>query len=139
MEIRTVLKEWSENTKQWVFNHARRDYQNHQEITDFIYSESSSHSEGQTFLFLDPVVRRPLPNGVRYIGNFMILTNSDIDKDYDQKYQDYIEPLLDIFKKELFNLLRCSYDINNLSAIEVINVFDFNADGISVSFDLTGY
>lgn len=135
MDIRQKLNEFA-TAQGWEFNHARRDFQNLQDITEWISSETESYATGQTFIFLDPVVREPSAAGVRYTGNFLVLTNSDVDMDYQQKYTAYIEPLLSIVGKTLWNQLRCAYEMNNFKMVEVVNVFDFNADGLSVAFTL---
>lgn len=138
MDLTETLKAFADS-KGWKFIHARRDYQNLQSTTDFISSETETYGTGETFLFLDPVVRKPEGDGITYSGNFLILTNSDLDKDYDDKFEDYIKPLISIVAEELKSFLRCDYDINDLTILEVINVFDFNSDGVSVRFNLKGY
>lgn len=138
MDISEKLSEFA-TSKQWQFINARRDYQNLQNITEWISSETEGYDTGQTFIFLDPVTRVPTTSGVRYSGNFLVLTNSDIDMTYQQKLDAYIKPLLSIVGKQLWNQIRCSYDISQFRIIEVVNVFDFNADGVSVAFDVIGH
>ena len=135
MDIKTKLEEFA-TSKGWTFVPARRDHQNLQNVTDWIHSETQDHDTGQTFIFLDPVVRVPTTSGVRYSGNFMVLTNADIDMTYQQKFEAYIQPRLSQIGHELWNIIRCEYDITTFRIIEVINQFDFNADGVSVSFDM---
>lgn len=120
----------------WHFVPARRDYQNLHDVENWIASETEKYGEGETTLFLDPIQRSPVSTEIRYVGNFMILTNSDIDKSYDDKFKDYIEPLIDVVHKTIFNRLRCDWKVTNLTSIEVINQFDLNADGLSVSFTI---
>lgn len=138
MDIIQVLEEFC-ILKDWNFIHARRDYQNLTDISSFIFSETENFATGETFLFLDPVIRKPRKDGVSFSGNFLVLTNSDIDKGYSEKFADYIEPLLAIISGDLLKTLNCTFDVENLTSIEAINMFDFNADGLSVSFSLKGY
>lgn len=138
MDVIDALKNFA-TAKGWKFIHARRDYQNLTSVSDFIFSETEQFGDGETFMFVDPVKRDPRKDGIDYSGNFLILTNSDLDKSYDQKYNDYIKPLLPIVNDELYKTLNCTYDVNKLSTLEAINLFDFNADGLSVSFNLKGY
>lgn len=120
----------------WHFVSARRDHQNLHEVEEWIASETEKYGDGETTFFLDPVVRGGAGTEIKYSGNFMILTNSDFDKSYEDKRRDYIVPLIDIVHKTIFNRLRCDWKVSNLTSIEVINQFDFNADGLSVSFTI---
>jgi hypothetical protein len=123
----------------WRFVHARRDYANLTDALAFVEDEAQKYGVGETILFLDPVVRDgSKTDGIVYSGNFMVLTISDLDGTYDEKYKDLIEPLNDIVLVQMMNQLRCSYTVNQWRAIEVINVFDINADGLSVNFNLKG-
>lgn len=139
LDIKKTLQDFAEITKGYNFTHARRDFQNLQSVTDFIYSQTENLATGETTFFLDPIIRKPSSDGVTYTGNFLILTNSNPDMTYNQKYEAYIEPMILMVQTELYNSLRCLYDINDLTVIEVIDMFDFNADGVSVSFSLKGY
>lgn len=124
----------------WGCEYARRDHQNLVDVTNSIYSASENYATGQTFLFVDPIVRTPHETGITYSGNFMVLTNSDLDMSYDDKFENYIRPLLNLLMGSGFkNKLLCSYDVNLWRAIEVINFFDFNADGLSIQYELKGY
>lgn len=138
MDIREKLKAYAES-KNWKFIHARRDFQNLHGVTDFIYSQTEGLDTGETVLILDPVVRKFERDGILYSGNFLVLTNSPLDMDYEEKYLNYIQPLFGIINNALPNVLRCEYDLNAWQAIELVNQFDFNADGVSVSFSVKGY
>lgn len=121
----------------WRFVHARRDYANLTQALSFVEDEAQKYGVGETILFLDPVVRDgSKTDGIVYSGNFMVLTISDLDGTYDNKYKDMIKPITDIVLVSMVNQLRCSYTVNQWRAIEVINVFDINADGLSVNFNL---
>ncbi|TYP71494.1 hypothetical protein [Aquimarina intermedia] len=123
----------------WNFVHARRDYQNLIDSTQFFADSIEGYEVGETFLFLDPIVRSGESEGLRYQGNFMVLTKSDLDDTYEGKHAKYVKPLIDIVMNEIKNKMRCEFpEITTWRSIEVINVFDFNADGLSVSFNLKG-
>ena len=135
MEVKAKLKELA-LANGWRFKYARRDYANLIDATAFISDEMRDTGAGETVLFLDPVVRKSEDIGMRYTGNFMVLVSSDLDDDYDTRTEKYIDPLITKVMKEMKQKLRCTYDIDEWRSIEVINVFDFNADGLSVSFNL---
>ena len=123
----------------WRFIHARRDYQNLTDALSFIDDAVEGYGVGETILFLDPVIYDATStDGVVYSGNFMVLTKSDIDDTYENKYAKYIEPLKQEILGSFKNNVRCSFEIKQWRAIEVINVFDINADGLSVQFNLKG-
>lgn len=139
LDIRTILQDFA-SSKSWIFLPARRDFQNLHDVTEFIYSQTEGLDTGETVLFLDPVIREPVPDGVNVSGSFLILTNSNLDAaSYDEKFINYIAPLINVVQVELFNKIRCQYDINDFTVIELINQFDFNGDGVHVSFNLKGY
>lgn len=135
MEIKHKLEEIA-LANGWRFKYARRDYQNLIDATAFISDEMADAGNGETFLFLDPVVRKGENLGMRYTGNFMVLKSSNLDEGYEDRAEVNIDPLIQKVMVEMKNKLRCIYDIDNWTSIEVINVFDFNADGLSVAFNL---
>ena len=121
----------------WGFIHARRDFQNLMDAAAFVADSVEGYGPGETVLVLDPVKRGTTEGGARsYIGNLMILTKSDLDGTYEEKYNLNVAPLLEKAHKEIPARLRCIYDLNTWESIEVINVFDFNADGLAISFNL---
>lgn len=123
----------------WRFVHARRDYQNLTDVLAFVSDSLEGYGSGETILFLDPVIVDGSSNdGNVYSGNLMVLTKSDIDETYESKYTKYIEPLKEVIFGTFKNNVRCDFKINQWRAIEVINVFDLNADGLSVQFNLKG-
>lgn len=138
MDVKDAFKNIADDLG-WGFEYARRDYQNLADITDFIYSTSKNYNTGETFMFIDPIVRSPHNTGTTYSGNMMILTNSDLDGMYDDKFEAYIRPLLNIVLGSFKNKLLCDFDINLWRVIEVVNFFDFNADGVSIQFEIKGY
>lgn len=121
------------------FVHARRDYQNLMAATQFVEDGLEGLEVGETVLFLDPVSIKTVKDGKLYSGNFMIITKSDLDDSYESKREKYIEPLKVILDKAYRSLSGCQFDINDWTSIEVINVFDFNGDGMSVRFNVKGY
>ena len=138
MNIKDAFKNIADSLG-WGFEYARRDYQNLTDVSDWIHSASQNYATGETFLFLDPVIRSPHETGITYSGNMMILTNSDIDMTYNDKFEGYIRPILDIVLGSFKNKLICDFDVNLWRVIEVVNFFDFNADGVSISFEIKGY
>lgn len=123
----------------WRFIHARRDYQNLADALAFVEDSVEGFGIDETIMFLDPVVcDGTATDGIIYSGNFMVLTRSDVDDTYDNKYNKYIQPLKDIIFGSFKNNVRCDFEVKQWKAIEVINVFDINADGLSVQFNLKG-
>lgn len=123
----------------WRFVHARRDYQNLTDALAFVNDSVGGYGLGETIFFLDPVIcDGTTTDGISYSGNFMVLTKSDMDDTYENKYTKYIEPLKEVLFGSFKNNLRCSFEIKQWRAIEVINVFDINADGLSIQFNIKG-
>lgn len=139
MDIKNFLENFA-TTKSWRFTHARRDYQNLHDVLAFVGDEVEGFEDNETCIFLDPVTRsKSSTDSIVYTGNFMVLTKSNFDMTYKDRFDTYIKPALDIINDELYNALRCEFDINQWSTVEVINMFDFNADGVNVQFNLKGY
>jgi len=138
MDILTSIKEFSAS-KSWTFVQGRKSDQNLIDITDVLKSEADNMSEGETMIFLDPIERTSLDDGIQYSGNFMVLTNSALDKSYENKFTDYIEPLIQTVLKDFKWSLNCDFDVLTWRSIEVVNAFDLNADGLAVSFTVKGY
>ena len=124
----------------WTFVNARRDYQNLASVADFIADTMEGVGVGETFLFLDPVIRaKKTSEYIDYSGNFMVLTQSDLDETtYADRKTKYIDPINDILYGTFYDKLRCNFLISDWRSIEVINVFDFNGDGVSMKFTLKG-
>lgn len=124
-------------SENWVFDYARKDFQN---LFDEFEQVNVVH------VFLDPVIIDDVLNDMNvieaktYSGEFMMLYSSDIDeKDYDTRYQKYIKPIIDTEIKKIKDSIRCGQNVNIQlwRTIEVINAFDYNFDGIIVSYNLT--
>lgn len=117
----------------WVFEYGRSDYQN-------LYNENLSG--GTVYLFVDPIVTDSTFSDVgnetkSFSGKFMMLMSSDIDEQYKDKYNDYIKPIMtnaiQTFKDEFV----CSeMEIKKFQALEVINLFDYNLDGVLVNYSI---
>lgn len=138
MDIKDALENIA-TSNGWGFEYARRDYQNLIDATNFVADAIEGYGVGETILVLDPAQRSGKANNVVYAGNFMVLTKSDLNDTYEGKFEKYIQPLIDIVHGSMEQKLNCDFDVNQWKSIEVINVFDFNADGLSVSFNLKGY
>jgi len=124
-------------SKGWVFDYGRTDFHNLHEAVEV---------KNKSNLFLDPVKTRDVDNesGVTekkvHSGSFMILRSSDIDeKSYDDRYQKYIKPIVQADLKAIKDSIRCTYEatFDLWETVEVINVFDYNFDGIIVTYQLT--
>jgi hypothetical protein len=117
----------------WVFEYSRADYQN-------LYDEMDN---GKIHLFVDPIVIdssfSDSGNETKtYSGKFMLLLSSDVDEDYSTKYNTYIKPLIDNGMQSIKDVLLCSeFQINKLQVVEVINLFDYNLDGVLVNYSVT--
>lgn len=121
----------------WYFKYARRDHQNLMKEADLL---------DVPMLFLDPVEISDNDNdsgeteSITYSGQFMILVSSHLDeKDYDFRYQTYIKPIAMAAAKTIKDAIVCgpAYRFDAWRMIEVINVFDYNGDGVLISFTLT--
>ena len=124
-------------TEDWVFTYARKDFQN---LFNEIERVNIPH------IFLDPVVIEDVVNDMGateakiYSGDFMIMVSSDIDcESYDQRFQDHIKPLIETSIESLKDSIRCGQNVsfNLWRTIEVINAFDYNFDGLIVSYNIT--
>lgn len=138
MDFKDTLKAFAEK-KNWRFVYARRDYQNLVDVSQFIADQMEGYGVGETMLMVDPIVRQSTADGKQFSGSFMILTKSDHDDDYDSRYDKYIEPLISILFEEFSNAALCDYDIDELRSVEVINQFDWNADGLAITYRVRNY
>jgi hypothetical protein len=123
-------------TNSYEFLYARRDFQN---LLDSI-------PVGQVHLILDPVETTEAfteyneVDTVQSSGRFMLVISSDIDKgDYEQRYIDDIQPLLVGAMVIIKDALKCngSIQIDSWRSVELINMFDYNVDGIAVTYQIT--
>lgn len=120
----------------YSFIYGRTDYQNlHDEL-----------ETGKEYIFLDPVSldlqfdEFNKTEAITYSGSFMVLVSSDIDKgDYNARYIDEIKPLIDGALNTIRDALKCGgvVDISTWRQVEVINLFDYNLDGVVVTYNLT--
>ena len=93
----------------------------------------------ETIMFIDPIKRKNRKSNIDYAGYFMVLTRSNHDESYDERFAKHIEPLINLIHTTIFNSLNCEFDVLQLETTEVINVFDWNADGLLVNYNLKGY
>lgn len=121
----------------WPFDYGRSDYHN---------LFRGAEQKELTHIFLDPVGTTDVDNDsgvvekVIHSGLFFIVFSSDIDeKSYNDRYQDYIKPILDGDLKLIKNELGCNNNIsiNLWEKLEVINFLDYNFDGIICTYKIT--
>ena len=121
----------------WIFEYGRTDFQN---LSDASEKKNVSH------VFLDPVEiiknrnDSQVVESITYSNSFMILYSSDIDEiSYEERYQKYIKPIvlteIGIVENELICEKKAT--IEQWKIVEVINMFDYNLDGILVTYIIT--
>ena len=124
-------------TNSYPFCYARKDYAN---LFDEVELPNIAH------IFLDPIVidstfdDQNSEESKTYSGSFMILASSDIDEqDYDTRYQTYMKPLLNGASEIIKTAIQCegSVNITLWRETEIINIFDYNLDGIVVTYVIT--
>lgn len=120
----------------YVFTYARRDFAN-------LYDEDIDKEIPH--IFLDPVVIESTYDefgnieSKTYSGHFMLLMSSDLaDEDYEERYQTHIKPLLQQAETNIIKEVACTnLEIRFWRTTEIINVFDFNFDGLIINYQLT--
>ncbi|MBC5836783.1 hypothetical protein [Flavobacterium muglaense] len=118
---------------EWVFEYSKSDYQN-------LYDDMTTD---KVHLFIDPITIDTSFSdaGVEthtYSGKLMLLVSSDVDEDYKDKYINNIKPLMNEASTILKNALVCAdATINKFTQVEVINLFDFNLDGLLITYSIT--
>ena len=118
---------------EWVFEYSRKDYQN-------LYDEMTTD---KVHLFVDPITIDSTftdsGNETKsYSGKLMLLMSSDVDEGYGEKFKSYIRPLMTGALLLLKDELACSeFTINRFQSIEVINLFDFNLDGLLITYSIS--
>lgn len=126
----------------YYFDYGRRDFQNLYDL---------ANEKGKFLFFLDPVRQdeyfSEMGNNTEtiYSGYFMLLLNSDFDREYDSqkesdkgngKYEKYIKPCREELAK-IIDTFNCNdLEVSEWSITEVINVFDVNADGVLVRYSI---
>jgi len=138
MDLKTVFENLAlSQVPVWGFEYARNDYQNLIDSTDFIADALEGYGVGETVMFVDPIKRGVNSrNEKTYTGSFMVLTKSDLDKTYDERHLLFIEPLISLLMVSFRNKLKCEYDVNTWDSTEVINMFDWNADGLLITYSI---
>ncbi|TRX34958.1 hypothetical protein FNW52_12515 [Flavobacterium sp. ZT3R18] len=98
---------------------------------------------GKVHLFVDPITIDSSfsDSGYEtktYTGKYMLLVSSDIDEGYKDKFDNNIRPLITNSNQFVKDSILCSdYQINKFQTMEVINLFDFNLDGVLVTYSIT--
>lgn len=121
----------------WVFVYGRKDFLN---LYNEIEQEDVSH------LFVEPSEIEDVDNdsGITeaktYSGYITILYSSSLDEeDYEARYEKYIKPIVEGDLKTLKHEIRCGQDVifNSWKWVEVVNIFDYNFDGIILTYNIT--
>lgn len=126
-----LLKNLAEDND-WIYEYSRADYQN-------LYDEMTNN---KIHLFVDPITTSSTFSDSGFeekssYGKLMILVSSDVDEDYKQKYDNHIKPLIDGALQTLKDTLICAdANIQKFETTEVINLFDFNLDGVLVNYNV---
>jgi hypothetical protein len=117
----------------FVFEYSRSDYQNLYDGMD----------NGKVHLFVDPItIDSSFSDSGHetktYTGKYMLLVSSDVDEEYKDKFESNIRPLITNSNQLIKDSILCSeYQINKFQTMEVINLFDFNLDGVLVNYSIT--
>ena len=126
----------------WIFSYGNKANQN------LIQGDLTPE---KIYLILDPVKRKRAfsefggTGDTTFTGSFLLLRASTIDQMYYEgqgteagKYKENIKPLLETEVVRLEDILNCAeYKINDWSIVDVVDVFDFNADGIVVTYNIS--
>lgn len=130
-----ILTEIAANNN-WFFEYSRSDYQN-------LYDGMEID---KVHLFVDPITTHSTFNTMgtetkSFSGKFMLLVSSNIDEDYRIKYMNHIKPMLDVQYQIILDSLRCDemIEIEKISAIDIINLFDVNLDGVLINYKIKQY
>lgn len=123
-----LLKSIAENND-WVFEYGREDFLN----------LNNNMEPNKIYLFVQPIEidSRFSDVGIEsqtFNVKLMLVIPSNLSETYQFRYENYIKPLLDDSKKLIIDGINCNnLDIQFLKTIEVINYFDFNADGLIIN------
>lgn len=127
-----ILKNIAESND-WVFKYARQDFQN-------LYDEMENDL---VHLFVDPITIDTVFSAtgnetITYSGKLMLLVSSDIGDDYETKYENTIKELIATSTSRITQRMICEdATINKFQTVEVINLFDYNLDGVLVNYSIT--
>ena len=140
MDFKKTLEEIA-TANTWASHYQREDFQNLAEGVTWVEDALDGMADNDTAMFIDPIVRGTWNQGTVYSGRFMVLTVSDLDMQYEEKFTKYIEPLLAILtgKRNVDKLLCMKRDVEQWSSKEVINMLDWNADGLLITYKVKGY
>lgn len=121
----------------YPFTYARSDFQN---LFDEVEEKGVPH------LFLDPITVSDnfSDMGVvevkNYTGSFLLVVSSDLDEEsYQYRFDNYIKPIINQAMEVIQEGIRCAdvVTFDRWQVTEVINVFDYNFDGVAVQFSIS--
>lgn len=131
MTLKQLFKTLADDAK-WEFHYGREEYQNLNEL-----------ELDKVGLFVDPITEDPKFSEygqptMAYFGRFLLLMNSDVDEDYPEKAENYIDKLKETELPIILAKLQCeNYQINSFRILEAINIYDQNLDGLLVNYNVT--
>lgn len=121
----------------WGFEYGRKDFLN-------LFNEVEDKSK--VYIFLEPSVIEDNDNDTgltesqTFSGFMTVVYSSDIDEEsYEARYENYIKPIVSEAVKTLKEEIRCGQDVTftQWKKTEVINIFDYNLDGVIITYNLT--
>lgn len=138
MNVKDTLKAISA-TKGWTWDYGRSDYHNLIDAKAFKGDASQGYGVDETIMAVDPItVSGNQTQEIQSVGRMMILTRSNHDMTYEQRYTLFIEPLI-AEALSIKKTMKCTHDVIRFEIKEVINFFDFNCDGILINYTFKGY
>lgn len=133
------IKDWLQNycdERQWVLVHGRRHDQNLDDAVNWFNEAIEDFGDREVFVFLDPYTTETNSDNIdTFTGSFMIASPNDLDDRDADIFNSIVKPLKPLVKK-ISQSMRCTYDVNRFSQIDVYNVKDLNVSGINISFNL---
>jgi hypothetical protein len=129
-------------TLNWIFSYGNKANQNLMQATLV---------PNKIYLILDPVKRKRAfsefggTGDTTFTGSFLLLRASTIDQMYYEgqgtergKYKENIRGILGFYLESLEAILNCGdLKINDWSIVDIVDVFDFNADGVVVTYNIS--
>lgn len=139
-----ILQDYAQ-AKGWIYSYGRKANLN-------LLTASTQLDNEKIYLLHEPSPRRPEMNstgsgikGYLFTGTIFLMVKSEKDMPYftevgndecRSKYVLYIEPLLEEWRKMVAGLSCDGLDILSFEAIDAVDVFDENRDGLIISYQV---